>query len=483
VFDAVDRAQGRDVNEVETNVDLFDDVEAWGLINTTSVEVSDEITFKSIISYREVEANSNGDLDATAIAGILDLSDQVATLDHHSVELQLQGDSLDGRLDWVTGFYYYHEEGSEISPGTFFADLLPLSPLGQGASVDNDTYALFAQATYELTPDLSLTAGGRMNWDDKSITLLTTSAIGCSLSVGDPPQRLPLDQCALPLSESFSQPTGNVSIDYQATPDVLLYATGRLGYRSGGFNLRADIPAEYEPFEQETVWDIEAGTKADWFLGNVAMRSNVAVYYQWYDDIQRTVAVENVGGSPGSAVVNAASATVFGIEVQQEIRPTDDLTLLFSYSYVDPQYDEWIEDFSGTDLSETPFFFTPTHSGSATLMYERPLAGNIGVFNFLANASYTGDQWINALHTIATIEQHPANILPLLQQENYWLVNASIGIDDIGGSGIDVQAYVRNLTDKEYKIGGVQLYTGATGIISAAYGTPQTYGMQARVSF
>ncbi|WP_239804556.1 TonB-dependent receptor [Croceicoccus hydrothermalis] len=483
IFDAVERANGRDVTEVETNVDLFADVEAWGLINTTTAELNDELTFKSILSYREVESISNGDLDATAIPGILDLFDQVSTLDHYSVELQLQGDSLGGRLDWVGGFYYYHEDGSEIGPGTFFSDLLAFSPLRQGGTVDNDTYALFAQASFELTPELSITAGGRMNWDEKSVVLLSRSATGCSLSVGSPPQPLPLDQCEVPLSESFSQPTGSVAIDYQITPDVLLYATGRLGYRAGGFNLRADVLVEYEPFQQETVWDIEGGTKADWYIGGVAMRSNIAVYYQWYDDIQRTVAVENIGGSPGSAVVNAASATVFGIELQQQIRPTDDLTLQFGYSYVDPQYEDWIEEFTGTDLSETPFFFTPTHSGNATLIYERPLADDWGDLKFLANASYTGDQWINALHTIAIINQQPDELLPLLRQESYWLVNASLGIDDIGGSGIDVQAYVRNLTDEDYKVGGVQLYNGATGNIAATFGTPRTYGLQARISF
>jgi outer membrane receptor protein involved in Fe transport len=109
------------------------------------------------------------------------------------------------------------------------------------------------------------------------------------------------------------------------------------------------------------------GTKADWSMGGWRARSNLAVFYQMYDDIQRTVAVPNVGGSPGSAVLNAAEANVFGIELQQTIQPTDNLTLQLNYIYNDPQYDTWRDPVSGADLSSTPFFFTPEHSGSTML--------------------------------------------------------------------------------------------------------------------
>jgi iron complex outermembrane recepter protein len=174
---------------------------------------------------------------------------------------------------------------------------------------------------------------------------------------------------------------------------------------------------------------------------------------------------------------------VFGIELQQTVSPTDELTLQFNYTYIDPKYDRWIETFTGADLSQTPFFFTPKHSGNASLNYERPLGGNLGNVHFTANAAYTDDVFINALHTSVIINQHPAEIRPLLKQESYWLFDVSAGWRDIYGTGLDVLAYVRNLTDKEYKTGGLQLYTGATGYINATYGQPRSYGMQLRYRF
>jgi iron complex outermembrane receptor protein len=489
--DAVQRAANRDVDDIEGDIRAYDNVSAWSVINTTTADLSDDLTVKSILAYREVDTALSGDLDATAL-NLLNLPNQRSDLQHYSGELQLQGDSLGGRLDWVAGAYYYHEEGTEYSPGTFYPQVTGIGLLQQGASVDNDSYSVFAQASYDLTEKLTLTAGARMNWDTRRLTLLSKTDGNCTLQVADPNDpdglvRLPADQCSLPLEKSFSQPTGTLSVDYQVTPGILVYATSRLGYRSGGFNLRADRPDLYEPFDPETAIDAEIGAKADWSIGTVDLRTNVAVYNQWYDDIQRTVAALGNSGSPISAVQNAASAEVFGIEVQQTIQPTDGLTVLLSYTYIDPKYNEWTEIDPATqqvvDISDTPFFFTPTHSGNATLIYEHPLPSDRGTLHFTTNAAYTGKHWINALHTSRVIDQHPAEILPLLQQEAYWLVNASAGWRGIYGTNIDVMAFVRNLTNERYKTGGVQLYTGASGFITAAYGEPRTYGLQVRYSF
>ena len=183
-------------------------------------------------------------------------------------------------------------------------------------------------------------------------------------------------------------------------------------------------------------------------------------------------------------MVNAAKATVFGVEVNQMIRPVEWLTFDLSYAYVKPDYGSYVDPATGDDLSDTPFHFTPRHSGNVRMTLEAPISGgDAGSFRFIANASWQDDIWINSLHTSTIIAQHPAAILPLLQQEDYWLVDLSAGWDNIGGSGFDVSAYVRNVFDKEYKVGGIQLYTGATGYIAAAFGKPRTAGVQVRYHY
>ncbi|QIG80980.1 TonB-dependent receptor [Stakelama tenebrarum] len=482
-FDALARAQNRPITDVESDMDQKDNVEAWGIINTTEAQLADDLTFKFIGAYREVDTEVVFDLDASSLVGIL-TSEQEADLNHMSLEAQFLGTSFDGRLDWVIGGYYYQENGTEFSPGGFFG-----GTIYQSGEVRNKSYSAFAQGSFRITPELSLTGGVRFNRDEKEMTLSQTyNGVLCLLQVDDGTGtgglvRLPLDNCHVDLKDSFSQPTGTVSLDYQITPDVLVYLASRLGYRSGGFNLRGSQPVQYQPFEPETVTDIEFGTKADWYVGDVAMRTNLAIFYQQYDDIQRTVAVATPLGSPASVVVNAASAHVFSIELQQQIRPTENLTLQINYAYNDPAYQEWMDPASGNDLSSTPFYFTPTHSGNAMLTFEQPLPGGMGTLRFGANAAYTGETWINALHTSDTIAQQPASVLPLLKQESYWLLDFTVGWDGIAGSDFDLSLYMKNATDTVYKVGGVQLYTGASGFISAAYGEPRTYGAQLRMRF
>lgn len=477
---ALQRANNRPIDQIESDLDMFDDVSAWSITNTFEARLNPDLLFKVIGNYREVRTMVSTDLDATIVPNVL-TSSQRAKLDHHSIEAQLQGSSAGGKLEWVIGGFYYNERGEEDSPGRFFGTLI-----NQSGIVDNSSYSVFAQGSYDLTPELTLTAGARMNWDKRAM-IVSNDANGalCLLTVDNGAggtTRLPISACQVPLEGSFSQPTANVSLDYAVTADVLIYVTSRLGYRSGGFNLRASQPVQYQPFQPETVLDFEGGVKAEWFAGKVAMRTNVAVFYQLYDDIQRTVQVQAAGGNPASVVTNAAAARAFGIEVQQQVRPFDWLTLQANYAYNDPSYEEWVDPATRADLSGTPFFFTPKHSGNALATVTVPLGGGMEAF-FTGNAAYVGEQWINPLHTSVIIAQHPVSVRPLLKQDAYWQVDLSAGLRNIGGKPIDLNFYVRNLTDERFTVGGIQLYTGASGFIVAAYSPPRTYGAQLRFRF
>lgn len=491
IFDAADRAQGRDVNKIESDHRQFDNSRAVGVINTTTAQLGDGLTLKSIAGYRDFSSSLYIDLDASPVPGLL-TSQQSSALKHASYELQLLGTSFDDRLDWVTGLYWYYEDGFENSPGSTYLGIptfdvtLGGNPFMQRGAVHNNSYSAFAQGSYKLTDKLSLTVGARMTRDDKQMQLSTQRPNSCQLKdpSSDPsaPTTLPLDNCTVKLKDSFKQPTGTVSLDYKLRPDVMLYAASRYGYRAGGFNLRATTPVEYQPFDPETVLDAELGAKADWAIADWHMRSNVAVYHQWYDDIQRTVAASNADGTPGSAVQNAAKAKVFGVELEQTIAPTRHLSLQLNYAYVLPTYGSWTDPRTGADQSKTPFYFTPKHSGSATLSYTQPLGGDVGALTYTATAAYKGDQWISPLLNRSAINATPDNIKPLLQQDAYWLLDLSTSWLNVMGSKLDVTAYMKNVTDREYAVGGLQLYS-TFGVLARAYGDPRTYGVQLRYQF
>ncbi len=476
------RAQNRDVTKIETDLRPHSEVEVWGLFNTTTFDLGGDMTLKSILGYRDMEAFELVDLDASAIRALT--SDQTSTLKHASYELQLLGKALDDRLDWVTGFYYYYEDGIEDSPG-YSRGFRAL----QTADMTNKSYSLFGQGTFHFTDQWSATAGVRWTYDDKEMTVanrllvLATDTLGCTLqdAAGAP---LPIAQCSVKLKETFDQPTSTVSVEYKPSDDLLFYVASRYGYRAGGFNARGNRVTELQPFDAETVLDLELGAKLDWYVGDWQMRSNIAVYQQWYDDIQRTVSVPNpAGGVPGSAIQNAAEAEIFGIEIEQIIAPTENLTLTVSYVYTDPEYKEWRSPATGADLSGTPFQFTPEHAASLTAAYTWPL-GDAGSLRFVASAFYQDDVWINSLHTSAEMQLVPQSLHYTMQQDAYWLYDASVSWNDVLGKALDITAYVKNLTDEEYTLGGLQLYhSTSVGINTKVYGDPRTYGLQFKFRF
>lgn len=131
---ALERANNRPIDQIESDLDMFDDVSAWSITNTFEARLNPDLLFKVIGNYREVRTRVSTDLDATIVPNVL-TSSQRAKLDHHSIEAQLQGTSAGGKLEWVIGGFYYNEQGEEDSPGRFFGTLAPIHQLSTGVSM------------------------------------------------------------------------------------------------------------------------------------------------------------------------------------------------------------------------------------------------------------------------------------------------------------------------------------------------------------
>src|SRR6202012_5841977 len=112
-----------------------------------------------------------------------------------------------------------------------------------------------------------------------------------------------------PFSATFTATTYNIDLDYQLTPGTLAYAATRKGYNQGGFNGSFTDPTLI-PILPEYITDYEVGLKSDWRLGGMPMRTNAAVYYAKYTNIQRG-GQKIVNGFTFSGVFNAAAATIY----------------------------------------------------------------------------------------------------------------------------------------------------------------------------
>src|SRR5690606_8060094 len=131
-------------------------------------------------------------------------------------------------------------------------------------------------------------------------------------------------QCPRKFKESFAEPSGLLSLDYQATDNIFAYAKVSYGYRTGGFNFRGGVTADsFAPFDPETVTEYEVGTKLD--LLDRRIRLNVSAYHDDYNDVQVTGIFYGVNDVPVGITSNAAKAKIDGLEAEIRVQPTTSL--------------------------------------------------------------------------------------------------------------------------------------------------------------
>ena len=442
-----------------------DKAETTLLANTTEWSPG-SVTVKNIFGYRSVVASSGFDYDGTPI-NIFQSASGINSK-QFSDELQLLGTALDHHLDWIGGLYWFKEAGFEDQVAMLDYAPYLLQNSVQTGFVTNISDSVFAQATYHLpTVDtLSFTLGGRYTRDKRELLTNATFNGDCGVYLNNAASAV-ADPCYGSASKTFSSPTWQAGVDWQITPEKLLYLYQSRGYKSGGFNLRAQTPAEFTPYNPETVTQEEVGFKADWHPGDTALRTNIALYYQAYDNIQRTEA-NIIDGGLVTTIVNAATATVKGAEADVTWLPVKTLELRVYWAYSDAGYTRWlVPTGTGTfiDLSNDAFSYAPKNSGGGSLRKSIPLPGNLG----------TLVSGIDGYHQTAINEQD-INYLPYGVAPAYTIGNLRVEWQNAMDSGLTASVFVRNFTNTKYYFGGTPVV--GLGSTVMTLGPPLTYGLE-----
>lgn len=514
----------------------YNDTKMWGVLSTTTFEVSENITIKNIAGIRDVWYEGLGDLDgvsaditngnnpvtiagvsaqvdaqisagalpsaarSAAIAGGLARLDniqfnsfQTANAQSVTEELQLIG-SYDP-VDWIGGLYYSHTDGDDYSITQQFNGVGNLSVAGPINGLTNETIAIFGQSTWHLTDRLNLTTGLRYTKDDREVNLGSQNlanpvpggqAAGCLMRIEaiNPATGAPMlvapSPCNLKLNKSFHEPTWNLSVDYKLTNSQLIYAATRRGYRTGGFPGRAQLPANSQPFDPETVVDYEIGYKLEEHIAGMPIRINTAIFHQDYKDIQRNITLTQ-GNLLLTDVRNAAAATVSGAEVEFAFLPIDDLEINGYVSYIDASFDRWDEQTAAgvVDRSRNTFTAIPELSANLSARYRLPLPASIGEVSVSGNVYYQDE---TALYVDNLIDAS-GNECKGSQQNSYKTYGARLDWSDpFGVSGLKVGAWGKNLGDEEYYLSGLCLYNQA-GFTLGYPADPRTYGLNISYKF
>lgn len=482
----------RDHYNTANGTPAHSDVDIFSLTNDTTIELSPSVSIRNIVGYRELQNDTLLDPDGSA-SFVLPIQ-RITTHDQVSEEFQVLGDA--GWGNWIVGAYYFRESGDDqgVSSGSFagcgatpqnfaITDLRNYSCFSNTwSTAENTSTAIFGQASFNLPiENLSMTLGARQNWDERTAVIKNRTATACRFTrdldnnPATPETNPGLAGCELALSEDFSEPTYNVSLEYRASDDVLLYVAHRHGYRTGGFGARASTQAGLSrTFEPETVDDIEVGLKADWHIGDTFLRTNLALYQADYQDIQRLLSDPAV--LPVTTVTtNAGQAEISGAEFDFLFRPTSWMEFSGFYAYTNAEFTEFRAPCAptpclGADLSVNPFARAPENIAGASLRVDLPTPASFGASN--VGVSY--------YH----VDEYSANdsyIAGVTVDEGRDIVDFTAEVDRLLGSNLGVVFYVDNVFDNDY---GMQILGfGAATVNSATPGQPRTYGVRLRYSF
>jgi len=539
----------------------FNKQRTWQVINTTTWKASDTLTIKNIASVSRAKEtfalNIVGDVNPFPVVQTYPGPDgQQGNQRTFTEELQFQGKN--GRLTWQAGGYMEisdpvgQQSQFALGQGTcediytlkncvLLATLIPIGGVSRpftigsiGVSRNNykfRNYALYAQGTYDLTDQLSMTAGFRYTWDRQyshssnftirplSANLGTLTVAGAPASpingltdatfsctppvVGSGTYAEIFNKCGLDYSAKSAKPTWLLGIDYKPTPDLLIYAKYARGYRAGGINPQInDQSGASAKWDPEKIDDFEVGIKAT-FRGKIRGTLNINGFYNNFQGQQTSVFVSqctaavqgaNVCTQPVSSgaqlIVNSGTSHIKGVEVDSTLDLFEGFRLDLAYAYLDAKLVKVAPptacnnaSYVCSSASSQPLgvlTYSPKNRVTLTGTYTLPLDPSVGKVSIGATFthtdsqrnSYAGQPYFNA----GLIPFDPSN-LPATN-----LLNLNVNWIDIAGKGIDLGLFATNVTKQKYWVANAGLLSSVGGA-ALFLGEPRIYGMRVKVRF
>lgn len=454
----------------------------WGVSLTATWDVAEDLTAKSITSYRELDAKMARDGDHSPYRIVWTNDDN--RQDQFSEELTFSGKFFDERLIWLAGMFYFEEHADEdnlvfilsgLCPmldavGPILFPIIPFPPgfpsgCGFGPTeapldidfdihneIDVTSWAGFGQGTWDFNDRWSLTFGGRYTWENKEyfqdhrFQNLLVNFVGPRL-----------------LEESWNAFTPKVGLEWKVIDEVLAYFSASRGFKSGGWSPRPTNGNEgLNPFDPEFLWSYEIGAKTSW-LGN-RLQLNLAGFYNDYTDIQITT-VASVGANLVLNVENAGEAEIYGFEMEAFALPVEHLELQAGIGYL---HNEYTEIKSGATIPiDAKLPETPKWTLNLGAQYTFGL-GEWGTLAVRGDGAYRSKTF-----------KDPFNIEELIQ-ESYWLLNSRLTYTS-SDEHWQVALYGTNLTDEEYLTNG--LHEDLVGAIEGYYGRPREWGVTVSYRF
>jgi len=385
-------------------------------------------------------------------------------------------------IDWIVGAFY---QTSELKTGSqfFFPDsslIGGLIPNVAGYSnqrrnqQDTDTWALFAQATWNFAETARVTVGARYTEEDKEAERQTTVVDADTFIPSSDPAVVGTWSAAFGIDNhdvrgkrSEKAFTPSINFQYDWNDETMIYASASTGFKGGGFDTRANTETSFE-FEEEQARTYELGLKTTFAEG--AAEFNAAYFYTEYEDLQ----VSQFDGKVGFVVGNAKETVVQGIEIDGRWALAEGLVMRYALAYLDHEY----KDFSNGNCYQGQAPDGDVVNGEALCDYSGMSGGyapkktanlgfdyNLALTDRLEMRSSIDTQYVDN-HNVHT------NLDPQYNMDAYITLDARISIESDSWA---LSLLGKNLTNEE-----ILTYVSNVPLSGSSFGTSTFNGFVAR---
>ncbi len=390
-----------------------------------------------------------------AAGNVIDPSQHIVGTDKfskNSQELRISSPSTD-RLRFTAGLFYEHQTHDirqqyiiqGFDPALSISTLPGTLWLTEQVRTDRDA-AVFGEATYDITDQLSVTGGLRVFDARNSLYGFYGFGSGFSSHTGEARCFIntPFKDAACvnlnKVGEQVSQ-TYKANISYKFDEDRLVYFTASDGYRPGGVNRNGNLG----PYNSDTLYNYEVGWKTTWM--DKQIRWNGALFYENWDQFQFAF----LGPNSLTEIANAGQAEIKGIESDASWAIDSHWLVSGAISIVDANL---TQNYCGlTDAANKPITnctrplapsgqtlpVTPPVKGNATARYEWTLANGMDAF-LQGSLVYVGRR------TSDLRSQERADLGPI---PSYVSVDLSAGVSN---DSFSASVFLKNATDERGQI-------------------------------
>jgi len=408
-------------------------------------ELSDTVEFSSISGYSDLTHVASVDYQ---VLGTEDRATDVASTVFYQ-ELQLNAVLFGGAVDFVAGLNYFYEksQGAGLTINRRGTSVFPLAPNGNTDAglfrltdsvtrQDSNSYGAFSSGTWHITDRVDFTGGLRFAYDEKDYWETEYASANFTPAPGT-------TSTSVTSSDNWNQLDWRATLDFDITPDWMIYATASKAYKAGQYSFtvldRVPGPDQSGDFIQtippEKVKNYEAGMRLTAMDGRLRFNPT-AFYMQWTNrQAARQVACTQGPTCPIGfeiQVVNSGDVDIYGVELDAGLGITDDFWIDASGAWTESEVKDTVAN-SGPNLyPDVPEW---TFNVGANYLLEAPFGG----FTFNLNYAYTDEQ---ATHPTDTGDS--AYTLPAIE-----LVNARIRFEP-RDTPVSISLFANNLFDNTY---------------------------------